>query len=629
MKKTININLVGQPYIIDESAYEILHTYFEALKLKFTNEAEQKEILSDIEARVAEVFTQRLGKNRSVVNEEDVIYVTSLLGKPEDIAGETETTNTNSGDTKVNTSSSSTYTGPREKKLFRDTENKFVGGVISGLCHYFGWGDPTWIRLAVVGLVVLSHFAHLSLGFPIGVVYFILLIVIPKAQTSAEKLQMRGEPVTLQNIEKEVRDAMSTAAGSVSNMVNKNDPGNKVLGALQVIGRGFAKIATLFVLAICFLLMLALVLSFSGLSLLSSASLSDITHLVVANRYTIMLFNIGLLLTFGIPLVSVMYDAIRFLADSRTQNKIFKRVLGVLWIVGFIILGISGWSVGRHFIAADTINEKVQLMTPANGTLRVQLADTLGHALELKGNDEDEFSSFVHISGLSKTDYGFAFNDLKVEIAVSPDSNYYVEKVAFSRGSSIADATKNIKMMRYKFSQTDSTLNLDDKFELPNEGKWRGQRIKIRIYVPEGKRITFADNVDQVETSVKGNDYFDDMLADKTLQIEAGKVKCLNCKEKTIIDESNDEDADAPDAPDAPEAPEAPEAPNAPHKAHGGKNEAFVKDDLKDVSVTINQSGVSITGKNEKDEKVKVKINSSGTSVMKTDTLGNTKVTKK
>ncbi len=138
MKKTININLAGQPFIIDEQAFDILHHYFEALKQKFTNESEQKEILSDIEARVAEVFTQRIGKTRSVVNEEDVVYIISLMGRPEDIAGETESPAAGQ-ETKSTTSFSTTYTGPAEKKFFRDPDNKKVGGVISGLCHYFGW----------------------------------------------------------------------------------------------------------------------------------------------------------------------------------------------------------------------------------------------------------------------------------------------------------------------------------------------------------------------------------------------------------------------------------------------------------------------------------------------------------
>ena len=614
MKKTININLGGQPFIIDEQAYDILHRYFEALKQKFTNENEQKEILSDIEARVGEVFTERLGKTRAVVNEEDVVYIISLMGRPEDIAGETESTSAAGQDAKSTSSFSTTYTGPVEKKFFRDPDNKKVGGVISGLCHYFGWGDPTWIRICLVAGIALSMFAHLGLGFPLVVIYVILLIVVPEASTSAEKLQMRGQPVTIQNIEKEVRDAMTTAGNSINTMVKDN---SKLTNYASNFARVLAKIILVFVLMICVILMLVLAGSFFGLSLLSSAPLAEITHLVVSSRDTIMFFNFGLLLAIGIPLVSIMYDSIRYLTDSKIKNPIFKRILWFCWFVGIIMLGISSWSVCKHFTTADTVSQKVQLWSPKGGTLRVQLADTMGNVLALKNNEDDEFSSIVHISGMARTDYGFAFSDIKLEIAVSPDTNFYVEKVAFSRGGSQADADKNIQMMRYKFSQTDTTLNLDDKFELPKEGKWRGQRIKIRIYVPEGKSITFADNMDQMEASVKGNDYFDDgMISDKTLTVEGGKIKCTNCKEKVITDEDTDNEDDKSDHKD--------KTVNVNVQTNGsdpGK--------LNNPSVSINQNGVSVVGENEKGEKVKVKVSDHGVQVTKIDTNGVKTVNKK
>ncbi len=376
--------------------------------------------------------------------------------------------------------------------------------------------------------------AHLGLGLPISVIYLILLIVVPEANTSAEKLQMRGQPVTIQNIEKEVRDAMTTAGQSINTFVKENDTRSRVSTAAVSILKGLAKIVLVFVIMVSFVLMLVLAGLFFGFSLLSSASLTDLTHLLVSSRYTIMLFNIGTLLAMGIPIVFVMYYSIRFLTNSKAKNPIMKRALLGGWFAGIIILIFSVTSVYKHFVAADTTVQKIQLISPHGGTLRVQMADTLGNVIVFKNKDNEEISSLVHISGLSRTDYGFAFNDLKLEIAVSPDSNFYVEKVAFSRGSNFTDANSNIQMIHYKFSQTDTTLNLDEKFELPKEGKWRGQKLKIRIYVPEGKRITFADNIDQVNVSVKGNDYFDDMLAGKTLQIEGGRVKCPDCKEKVI-----------------------------------------------------------------------------------------------
>jgi phage shock protein PspC (stress-responsive transcriptional regulator) len=610
MKKTININLGGQPFIIDEQAYDVLHHYFEALRQKFTNEEERKEILADIEARVAEVFDQRMGKTRNVVNEEDVVYIISLMGRPEDIAGEPEPA---AGQGAF--AASAPYAGRIEKKLFRDPDNKKVGGVISGLCQYFGWGDPTWIRIALVAVILVSMFANLGIGFPIAVIYFIMLIVIPMANTSSEKLQMRGQPVTIQNIEKEVRDAMTTAGSSINSMMKDSNPHSRITDALLMITRGLAKIILVFVILLCAVLMLVLATSFFGLSVLSSSSLSELTHLVVSSRHTIMLFNIGLVLAIGIPLVSVMYDSIRYLTNSQAKNPILKRVMWGIWFIGIIMLSITSWNVFKNFAATDTTSQKVQLLTPRGGTLHVQLADTLGHALEIRNSDDEQFSSFVHISGLARTAYGFSFSDLKLEIAVSPDSNFYVERVSFSRGATIADAGRNIQMMRYKFSQTDTTLNLDDKFELPKDGKWRGQKIKIRIYVPEGMRISFADNIDQVETSVKGNDYFDDgFLANKVLDVENGKVKCLGCKEKTI-----DESAGADEEPDS----------AATHKEHVNIHVNGSKDSLTDVSVNVNQTGLSVSGKNKMNEQVKIKVNEQGVRVITLDSNGNKIVSKK
>ena len=622
MKKTININLGSQPFIIDEQAYEILHRYFEALRQKFTNENEQKEILSDIESRVAEVLSQRLGKTRAVVEEEDVVYIITLLGKPEDIAGETDSPT--GPDTKTSTTFSTAYAGPAEKKFFRDPDNKKVGGVISGLCHYFGWGDPTWIRIVTLVLLVVSIFTSIPFFYPISIIYLILLIVVPEASSSAEKLQMRGQPVTIQNIEKEVRDAMTTAGTSVNNLIKNNSIRNNVSSTAGSLARAFAKIILVFVIMFCVLFMLFLIGVFFGFSILSSASLTEITQMVVSSRYIIMLFNIGILLTFGIPLVAIMYVSIKYLTNSNAKNPILKWTLWGGWFVGIIMLSISSWHVFKSFAATDTNIQKIQLLNPTGGTLKVQLADTMGNVLSIRNGDDEEFSSLVHIGGMTRTDYGFAFSDVKLEIAVSPDSNFYIEKVSFSRGATFADATKNIQQLHYKFSQTDSVLNLDDKFELPKEGKWRDQKVKLRVYVPEGKRITFGKNINQIETSVKGNnDFYDGMFPGKTLQVDNGKIICLNCKTKIITDE----DLDIPEPPDAPDAPDTPDTTG--HHAHVNINNGNTHEDLKNVSVNINQNGVSVSGKNNKDEDVKVKIDKQGIKVVTTDTNGNTKVIKK
>ena len=602
MKKTININLGGQPFIIDEEAFDILHGYLEALKDKFTNEAEQKEILSDIEARIAEVFTQRLGKIRAVVNEEDVVYIISLLGKPEDIAGESEGPSASPADKKSSTNSTA-YSGNVEKKLFRDPDNKKVGGVISGFCYYFGWGDPTWIRIALVAVIVLSVVAKLSLGFPIAVIYLILLIVVPEAETSAEKLQMRGQPVTIQNIEKEVREAMTTAGHSVNSFLRSEGTGGRLAKGMIAVLKALVKIFSVFLLLICAFIMLVFLSSLFGYALLTGVSLSEVAHLIISSESLLILFYIGAVLFIFIPLIAIMYDVIRFLTKSQAQNPVLKRVLWFSWAVAIICICVVGIYSVKNFNVAETTNAKTTLARPSTGTLHVQLADGKGKIYKASRQDDDDDFSTETLFPLSplRTDNGFGFTDVRLEITTSPDSNFYLEKVYFSRGANTADALKNIEGMHYLLSQKDTLLNLDNMFEIPLHSNYRGQSIKIRIYVPEGQRVSFADNVEDISYTIKNKDHHYTRIAGRTFEVRDGKLSCLNCKKDAMINIESD---------DMPEAPEAPEPPVAPTPSK----------DLNVESVNINDHGISVHGKDEKNHRVDIEINDKAVKINVPDT---------
>ena len=215
MRKTLNINLGGIAFIIDENAFEFLHNYLEALKRKFNNEAERTEIINDIESRIAEMLNERLQSRKEVIAIEDVQFVTDAMGRPEDIAGEepAETGNGASQNSASATTTSSAASAPVKKRLFRDPDDAKIGGVISGLCHYFGIADPTWMRIAAL------VFIYFTAG-TIILIYFLLLIIVPKAQTAAEKLQMKGEPININTIEKEIKEAASKAGESVNEFMH-------------------------------------------------------------------------------------------------------------------------------------------------------------------------------------------------------------------------------------------------------------------------------------------------------------------------------------------------------------------------------------------------------------------------
>ncbi len=194
MKTTITINLGGIVFHIDDDAYEMLHTYLIAIEKQFTSDEERQEVMSDIEARLSELFTETLNEKRDVIMKDDVSKVIEIMGEPEEFSDE---------EAKSESSKSSKETKRRRmnnrnsKKMYRDPDNRILGGVCSGLSAYFNV-DPIVFRII---------FILIALGMGSGlIIYIILWIVIPEASTTAQKLEMRGEPITIENIKKAVRE---------------------------------------------------------------------------------------------------------------------------------------------------------------------------------------------------------------------------------------------------------------------------------------------------------------------------------------------------------------------------------------------------------------------------------------
>jgi phage shock protein PspC (stress-responsive transcriptional regulator) len=188
MKKTVNINLNGSVFFIDEDAFVRLRTYLDKLESYFNRQPEGEEIIRDIESRIAELFLEKLSGKSSVVTIDMVKEVITQMGQPEDF----EANSINEEKFyRENASSKS------KKRLYRDIDNRVIAGVCAGIAAYLN-ADPVLIRILFAVLPLLS----LGIVIPI---YIILWIVVPAALTTAQKLEMRGENVTIKNIEKSIR----------------------------------------------------------------------------------------------------------------------------------------------------------------------------------------------------------------------------------------------------------------------------------------------------------------------------------------------------------------------------------------------------------------------------------------
>lgn len=187
MNKTISINLGGLVFHIDEEAYEVLNSYIIAVEKQFENDSDKEDIISDIELRLAELFSERIDRHHDLITIEIVNQVIEIMGEPDEFADE----EAGSGGQETN------YRQTTSKRMYRDPDNRVLGGVCSGIGAYFHM-DPLVFRIL---------FIVFSLAFFSGIVIYLLLwIVIPEARTTAQKLEMRGEPITIENIKKAVKD---------------------------------------------------------------------------------------------------------------------------------------------------------------------------------------------------------------------------------------------------------------------------------------------------------------------------------------------------------------------------------------------------------------------------------------
>ncbi len=186
MKQTRTVNIAGINFYLDEDAFQVLDNYLKELRKHFKGQEGAAEIISDIENRMAELLQQKLKTPQTVITLKEVNEIIVILGKPGDFDQENPEENTH------NSKKRST------KRLYRNMDDRILGGVCSGLSAYVNL-DPVIIRIIFI-IVTLSGISIL--------VYLIMWIVIPPALTTAEKLEMQGDPVNINNIEKTIRKEM-------------------------------------------------------------------------------------------------------------------------------------------------------------------------------------------------------------------------------------------------------------------------------------------------------------------------------------------------------------------------------------------------------------------------------------
>ena len=367
MKKTLTVNLGGSVYHIDEDAYHLLDSYLSNLKHYFRKRESAEEIVNDIETRISELFAEKLLNGRQVVTVSDVEEIINQMGKPEDFGDPEEEPKAEKYSENTNAGNQTSYTSAStiNRRFYRNPDDKMLGGVASGIAAYLGW-DVALVRVLMIIFVFIPY-------APMIVAYLILWIAIPEARTAAEKLNMRGEAVTMENIGKTVTDGFERVSKGVDDYVRTGKPRNFLQQVLDVVFSIAAFIFKVFLVALVIVccpvlfalavVLVALVIGAIGMLIGGSALLFswiptvDWAPMAMVSPWMTVAGTMGGLLLIGIPLASFVYTLMRQLFHWQPMGAVLKWSLFVLWIVGgaLVIINLSAlnWQLplyGLHSI---------------------------------------------------------------------------------------------------------------------------------------------------------------------------------------------------------------------------------------------------------------------------------------
>ncbi|CAA0186468.1 conserved membrane hypothetical protein [Tenacibaculum maritimum] len=521
MNKTININLGGFFFHIDETAYQKLKRYLDAIALSFSNDPQGKdEIIADIEARISELLLERITDARQVVNNTDIDDIITIMGQPEDY--------TDTEDAFTDSSSSKRKTNVR--KLFRDGNDKFLGGVASGLSHYFNI-DVIWVRIAFIALTFGFGFSPL--------VYIMLWILLPEAKTTSEKLQMEGEDVNIDNIEKKIRDEFNYFSSKIKD--GASELGDKVASAdyeklrnqtksglhdfLNTLGKITTAIFSIFGKFIGVLLMLVAAIVLLSL-IIGGFSIGSLEFINLGNNITyypaffydsilpkwilILLF----LIVIGIPFLILFILGLRIISSS--INKLTKTtsltLLGV-WILAVFGLTFTGIEYGTTKAYDGLKVTKSNLPFNSKDTIHLKVVNN--DELYYRHNFRRRKSH--HIVDFNGKEKSYC-NNVKIDVQESDINIPFMEVKKYSEGKNRREANEYAKEILYQFNTTNNEIILNGYFLSSPSNLYKDESVLVTIYIPKGTTIFFThsskhflyqiDNTENIYDKDMINHYF-------------------------------------------------------------------------------------------------------------------------
>ena len=498
MKKNINVNISGLLFNIDEDAFAALQNYLDRLKHYFGSDESATEIINDIESRIAEMMQEKLSERKSVITIEDVQQIIKVMGEPGEIEDESEfETKQQATPPPFEAKTNNYQTTSGKRKLYRDPDDKIIGGVSSGLAIYFGIA-PIWIRLAFIALT----FFGMSI-----LVYIILWIVIPEAKTTAQKLEMRGEPVNIDNIEKSIREELNNLGDKLNDIKDKHfkkksegpNVFERLAGAfISIIGFAFKALLIFIGVILAFvalILILALipaffttgsifVHSFPGIN---SVSIFNISDLLFSGAYGSKMAFVGLMLFIFVPLIAIVYHGIRLIFGYRSRSGMGITFF-IIWITGVILLVLSGTQLANDMNSKASISTEIQLDQMQGDTLYVKIDQDYYSNLQL----EDYMGDNIDLQFYANKDYFYIPPRLNLyELDSNDMASIEIKKK--SRARNYRKAKQMAEHIYFPYHFSNDTLIIAPLIQVPKADKWRNPQVRVDLNIPQGTFIKYLD----------------------------------------------------------------------------------------------------------------------------------------
>ncbi|WP_316797493.1 PspC domain-containing protein [Pedobacter agri] len=489
MEKTIIINIGNTIIHIEESAYELLKVYLNEVKQHFVNHADDLEIVTDIENRIAELLTEQLeAEKKQVVDANNVNAVIAQMGRVQDFDGAEE----NEEEPVV----TNNYQYHAEKKLYRDMDERVIAGVCSGIAHYVNT-EAKWIRIAAL--------LSLFLGGAGLLIYAILWIIMPKAKSRIERMEMKGEPANLQGFQKNLDEELLAVKQGLA-IASKHT--GSIFGQIGIFigeffewlgrfisgtGKVIFKVIAGFIVLFGVLFLLSLIISFAAFQGFWDSSVYEYFPFSIVDESNRGIILFSAFIVFFVPVLALVLFSVRVAFNKQAINKTLSFALLIIWLVGVAMAGYHAAKISSEFKQHAELTQTSDLKLNKTYVIDIDRSkyfskeDSIKYRIDANERRQivtDDFENGPFIMP----------NNIRIDIEKSATGATRLTQKYESQGKTFQSALQNAQNIDYRYALKDSTIVFNPRFQLRKGTIWRNQEVRLRLEIPVGTKVILKED---------------------------------------------------------------------------------------------------------------------------------------